>query len=795
MSENKINNQKEESIKVVGARVHNLKNITVKIPRGKMTVVTGLSGSGKSSLAFDTIYAEGRRRYMESIAGFAKQFLPILEKPDVDYIEGLSPAISIDQKSAARTPRSTVGTMSEIYDYLRLLFAKIGHPHSEDVTISHFSFNSPEGACPLCQGLGMRLTADPKLVVPNPVLTLGEGAIWPWAKLTGQSLAHQKELSALGRRYGFDLDTPVIDMTPAQLKIILYGEGEKGEFEGAIPNLERKYRETDSDYLRNEIEKYMVKKICDGCGGKRLNPAAIRIKVSGYSITEISDWPLKQVIDFLKELKLSKNEKELITPILKEIETRLNFLIGVGLEYLTLNRGADTLAGGEAQRIRLATQLGSSLTGILYVLDEPSIGLHTQDLSKLLASLKSLKDMGNTLLIVEHNRETMLIADHLIDVGPGAGERGGKIVAAGTPEQVMRNSDSLTGQYLSGKKEIPVPAKRNKSNGKYLEIKGANAYNLKNIDARFPLGLFIGVAGVSGSGKSTLISEILAKALSQHFFRAKEKPASHKTILGLNNINKVINVDQSPIGLTPRSNPATYSSVFTPIRELFSSMSKAATRGFKPSHFSFNLKGGRCENCRGDGGIKIEMYFLPDTYSICEECKGSRYKKEILEIQYKGKSIADVLEMTVSEAKKNFAGHKHIIDKLSILEEVGLGYVKLGQPATTLSGGEAQRVKLATELSRKDTGRTLYILDEPTTGLHFEDTRKLLEVLRTLVLKGNTVIVVEHDLDVIKSVDWVIDMGPGGGVNGGKIIAEGSPEQIAKNPASVTGKYLKEVLR
>lgn len=938
------------SIKITGAREHNLKNISLEIPRDKLVVITGLSGSGKSSLAFDTIYAEGQRRYVESLSSYARQFLGIMEKPDVDHIEGLSPAISIDQKSASRNPRSTVGTVTEIYDYLRLLFAragimhcpKCGKPvtrqtvgqiveqiirntkitrriailsplvsdkrgehkdvfarilkagysrvrldgiimdleeaeskdldkqkmHSIDVVVDRlilesnavdesnkkrlyesvekglelsngkifvydfetkkdvsyselfacpecgismpevsprsFSFNSPHGACPSCQGLGIKQEIDPFLILPNTKLTINEGAIRPWVRSAANSTWYFSILEAAAKKHNIDLNKPIAKLTKEELKIILYGQkeetfnvrGYEAKYEGVIPNLERRYKETQSDYIRKEIEKYMVIKKCPVCGGKRLRREVLGILINKKNIAEISEMTIESVLDFFKSLPkaLNNEQMQIARQIIKEIEQRLEFLINVGLSYLTIDRNSATLAGGEAQRIRLATQIGSGLMGVLYILDEPSIGLHQRDNSKLLKTLKHLRDLGNTVIVVEHDEETMMDADWLIDIGPGAGEHGGKVIAQGTPKEVMESKESITGQYLSGAKKVAVPKIRNQGIGKCIIILGAKENNLKDITVKIPLNTLTCVTGVSGSGKSTLVNDILAKSLAKRFYRAKDEPGEHDGIDGVEEIDKVINIDQSPIGKSPRSNPATYTGVFTLIRELFASTSEAKIRGYKAGRFSFNVKGGRCEKCKGDGFIRIEMHFLPDVYITCEECKGRRYNKEALEIQYKGKSIADVLDMTVEEAVSFFKNIPAIYHKLWVLFDVGLGYIKLGQLATTLSGGEAQRVKLATELAHRGTGKTLYILDEPTTGLHFDDVKRLLGVLNALVEKGNSVLVIEHNLDVIKSADYIIDLGPGGGDKGGEIVATGTPEEVAKVKASYTGQYLEKLL-
>jgi len=818
-----------DKIKIAGAREHNLKNINVEIPRNKLTVVTGISGSGKSTLAFDTVYAEGQRRYVESLSSYARQFLGNLGKPDVDYIEGLSPSISIDQKTAGMTPRSTVGTMSEIYDYLRLLFARVGEFNCPkcrgelskleikgnknsngkiqkkvvnfcekcditmpEITMSSFSFNNPEGACPDCQGLGRKKEIEPELIFPNLRLTLSEGAIRPWSRTTSQSSWYNKILVGLSEKYKFSLNTPVGHLSKKIREIVVMGDE---EFEGVIPNLNRRYKETDSDYIRTEIEKYMVEHVCPTCKGQRLRQEVLNIKIGSKNIVEIVSKTIKETMQFFTTLEdnLSDKNLEIGKQIIQEIKNRLRFLTEVGVDYLTLDRSADTLAGGEAQRIRLATQIGSCLTGVLYILDEPSIGLHQKDQERLLKTLFKLRDLSNTVIVVEHDESTILAADHIIDMGPGAGEFGGEIVAEGTPAEIKK-SGSLTGQYLSGKKKIFVPKKRRVGNKKYLTVKGASEFNLKNIDVGFPLNSFTVVTGVSGSGKSTLVLEILAKALAKKFHHAKAEPGKHKAIIGTQFIDKVISIDQSPIGRTPRSNPATYASIFTPIREIFAELPESKARKYDSGHFSFNVKGGRCENCKGDGVIKFEMHFMPDAYVTCEVCKGRRYNQEVLNIVYNGKNIADVLDMTVEEAYKFFSNVPILSHKLGVLKSVGLGYMRLGQPATTLSGGEAQRVKLATELARQDTGKTLYILDEPTTGLHFEDINRLLGVLQALVDKGNSVLVIEHNLDVIKCADYVIDLGPDGGTEGGRIIAAGTPEEIAKTKDSFTGKYLKEVL-
>lgn len=939
-----------KSIKITGAREHNLKNISLEIPRDKLVVITGLSGSGKSSLAFDTIYAEGQRRYVESLSSYARQFLGVMEKPDVDYIEGLSPAISIDQKSSSRNPRSTVGTVTEIYDYLRLLFARVGTMHCpkcgkpvdrqtigqildqiisstkqtrrlallaplvvdkkgehkdvfgrilksgysrvrvdgvimdldeaeskdldkqkkhtievvidrviiesgivdesnkkrlydsiekslglssgvliifdyetkrdtryselfacpdcgismEEVAPRSFSFNSPHGACSVCQGLGIRQEIDPRLILPNPKLTINEGAIRPWVRSAANYTWYFAAMATAAKNHGVDLDKPISKLSKDDLRVVLYGTGDEvinvrgydTKYEGVIPNLERRHKETDSDYVRKEIERYMVERLCPSCGGKRLKREILGVLIDSKNIVDVSELNIQKALDFFLALpgKLSSTQNQIANQIVKEIILRLQFLIDVGLPYLTINRNSATLAGGEAQRIRLATQIGSGLTGVLYILDEPSIGLHQRDNTRLLKTLYHLRDLGNTVIVVEHDKETMENADWIVDIGPGAGEHGGQLVCDGTPAEVMKCPDSITGKYLSGKKVIAVPKIRRAGSGDFITIEKARENNLKDVTAAIPLNTLTCVTGVSGSGKSTLINDILAKALAKKFYRAKEEPGAHDKITGLEHIDKVISIDQSPIGKSPRSNPATYTGVFTLIRELFAMTREAKMSGYKSGRFSFNVKGGRCEKCRGDGVIKIEMHFLPDVYITCEECKGKRYNKEALEIYYKGKNIAEVLDMTVEEATSFFKNIPGIHGKLSVLCGVGLGYIKLGQPATTLSGGEAQRIKLASELSRRSTGKTLYILDEPTTGLHFEDIKRLLSVLFALVEKGNTVLVIEHNLDVIKSADYLIDLGPEGGDGGGTIIATGTPEEVVKVAKSYTGQYLKHEL-
>lgn len=937
----------------MGAREHNLKNVTVEIPRDQLVVITGLSGSGKSSLAFDTIYAEGQRRYVESLSSYARQFLGIMEKPDVDQIEGLSPAISIDQKSASRNPRSTVGTTTEIYDFLRLLFARVGHPHcpncgreitrqsasqivdqvltlgqdhkeplklfilgplisdrkgehkavfervrkagftrvnvdgqimdideAEDLDIDKqrkhtievvvdrlvlgahlneevedrqriadsiekaleigtgtvllyepdlnqihtysenfacpvchisipeieprsFSFNNPHGACPTCHGLGYLMDIDPSLVIPNHSLTIAEGAIRPFVRTTSTTSGwYTRLLEAVGAKKGFTIHTAFKDISSGLQRTILYGSGDEEyrvsgystTYEGVIPNLMRRYKETESDFMRGEIERYMVERVCPSCNGMRLKKEVLSVTVVDKSIAQVVALSIDEAAQFFATLSLTDREQTIAFQILKEVRERLKFLNNVGLSYLTLDRATTTLSGGEAQRIRLATQIGSSLMGVLYILDEPSIGLHQRDNDRLLATLKRLRDLGNSVLVVEHDEETMRAADYLVDIGPGAGEAGGRIVAAGTPSEVQKNVQSITGQYLSGQKFIEVPQWRREPTQKQLEIVGAEEHNLQNIDVKIPLGILTCVTGVSGSGKSTLINEILSKSLEAKFHHARTFPGKHKEIKGLEHLDKVITIDQSPIGRTPRSNPATYTGLFTLIRDLFALTADARMRGYKAGRFSFNVKGGRCETCRGDGVIKIEMHFLPDVYVTCEECHGKRYNKEALEIHYKSKNIADCLNMTVDEALSFFTPVPAAKTKLQTLHDVGLGYIHLGQSATTLSGGEAQRIKLATELSRRSTGKTLYILDEPTTGLHFEDTKHLLGVLHSLVDKGNSVLIIEHNLDVIKSCDWVIDLGPDGGNAGGRLIAEGTPEEVAEIKNSYTGQYLRKTL-
>ncbi|MFZ5778941.1 MAG: excinuclease ABC subunit UvrA [Pseudomonadota bacterium] len=938
-------------ISIRGAREHNLKNVDLDLPRDRLVVITGLSGSGKSSLAFDTIYAEGQRRYVESLSAYARQFLELMQKPDVDSIEGLSPAISIEQKTTSRNPRSTVGTVTEIYDYLRLLFARVGVPYSpatglpiESQTVSQmvdrvkamaegtrlylmapivrgrkgeyrkelqelqkkgfqrvkidgklyeipeapaldkkykhdidvvvdrivvrpdlgnrladsietalglaeglavaenadtgertvfsarfacpvsgftieeieprlFSFNAPQGACPACDGLGVKMFFDPEMVVPDDRLSLAEGAIAPWADSSGQY--YMQTLESIAKHFKIKTSTPWRDLPKKVRDVILYGSGGEAiamryddgirqyqttkPFEGVIPNLDRRWKETDSSWVREELERFQHESKCEACGGARLKPEALAVRIADHNISQVTEFSIGDAVKWFLELdpKLTPKQREIAARILKEINERLGFLDNVGLSYLTLNRTSGTLSGGESQRIRLASQIGSGLTGVLYVLDEPSIGLHQRDNDRLLRTLVRLRDLGNTVLVVEHDEDAIRAADHLVDMGPGAGAHGGTVVAEGTPEEVMRNSASLTGQYLSGFRQIPVPRERREppaKGGRWLTIKGARENNLQNVTANIPLGTFTCVTGVSGSGKSTLIVETLYKALAKRLNGAREHPGAHGALEGVNHLDKIVDIDQSPIGRTPRSNPATYTGAFSPIRDWFAQLPESTERGYKPGRFSFNVKGGRCEACQGDGVIKIEMHFLPDVYVQCDVCKGKRYNRETLEIQFRGKSIADVLEMTVDEGVEFFRAVPVIRDKLLTLQQVGLGYIHIGQQATTLSGGEAQRVKLAKELSRRATGRTLYILDEPTTGLHFEDVRKLLEVLHRLVEGGNTVLVIEHNLEVIKTADWIVDLGPDGGAGGGRIVAEGPPEEIVKVSESYTGQYLARLL-
>jgi len=937
----------KDKLIVKGARAHNLKNIDVEIPRDKLVVITGLSGSGKSSLAFDTIYAEGQRRYVESLSAYARQFLGQMDKPDVDYIEGLSPAISIDQKTTSKNPRSTVGTVTEIYDYLRLLFARIGKVHCpecakpisqqtvsqivdqlmllpektkiqilaplvkgrkgehlklleevrkngfarvrvngeifnladdeivldknkkhfievvvdritlkegvetrlaesleaslklaegivkvdvidkeemsfseqfacmdcginfEEVNPRTFSFNAPYGACQVCSGLGFKNEVDPDLIVPDKSKSIAQGAIVPWSKST--SSYYPQMLESVAEHVGFSINTPFSELTDEQKHIVLYGNKETkikfdyknpfgthktyyAVFEGVVPNLERRYRESQSDWVRVEIEEYMSSNHCPDCNGARLKKEVLSILIQGKNIYEFTQLSVVEALNFLNNVDFTEREKIIAHQVIKEIQERLSFMVNVGLDYLTLSRAAGTLSGGEAQRIRLATQIGSSLVGVLYILDEPSIGLHQKDNERLLQTLKHLRDIGNTLIVVEHDEDTIREADYILDIGPGAGVHGGRVVAEGTIDKIMACEESITGQYLNGVKQIYIPPVRRTGNGKHIVIKGAEENNLKKIDVKIPLGLFACVTGVSGSGKSTLINEILYKKLVASLHNARTRPGKYEEITGINHLDKVIDIDQSPIGRTPRSNPATYTGVFDSIREIFCQTSDARSRGYKPGRFSFNVKGGRCEACTGDGIIKIEMHFLPDVYVPCEVCRGQRYNRETLEVRFKGKTIADVLAMTVDEAAEFFANLPKIYRKLKTMQDVGLGYIRLGQPATTLSGGEAQRVKLATELSRRSNGKTLYILDEPTTGLHIADIDKLLSVLQQLTDNGDTVLVIEHNLDVIKTADYIIDLGPDGGDKGGQIVATGTPEEVVQVSGSYTGQFLKKVL-
>jgi len=824
-------------IKIKGARTNNLKNINLDIPRDKLVVITGLSGSGKSSLAFDTIYAEGQRRYVESLSSYARQFVGLMDKPDVDLIEGLSPAISIDQRTVGHNPRSTVGTVTEIYDYLRLLYAKCGEPYCPNCEIKlkkeseekktakkirgrdiqstrlerfftcpecgyrrpeleprDFSFNSGHGACATCGGLGTKAEIDPELVF-NPNLSILEGAIKPLshANLSGNGLF--MELNELATRHNFSLRPAIKDLRPDEKKLILNGDG---QFNGLLKNLEEKYNETKSSFVKQEIEKVMRVSLCPSCRGARLKAEILAVKLDKLSIFEVTNKSIKELkvllSTWLKGGLTLNGQTKIVEPIVKEMIKNLELLANVGLHYLTLSRSAATLSGGEAQRIRLASQVGSTLSGVLYVLDEPSIGLHQRDNDKLITTLKNLRDNGNTVIVVEHDASTMLAADWLIDIGPGAGEYGGNVLFAGKPEDIKDCSESLTGAYLSGKKEIKIPKQFRKGNGKAIKIIGATEHNLKNINVEIPLGKLVAITGVSGSGKSTLMSDILANALTKKFYRAKVEPGEHKELTGLEFIDKVIDIDQSPIGRTPRSNPATYTGLFTYIRDLFAELPEARVKGLSAGHFSFNVPGGRCENCAGDGVIKVEMQFLSDVYLTCDVCGGKKFKPKILEVLYQGKNISEILEMTVEEAKEFFKNHSAISQKLNTLDEVGLGYIKLGQSATTFSGGEAQRIKLATELSRRATGKTLYILDEPTTGLHFADIDRLLKVLNMLVDQGNTVLIIEHNLDVIKSVDWILDLGPDGGEAGGTLVAAGTPPEVAKAAKSFTGQYLKKIL-
>ena len=931
-----------DQITIRGAREHNLKNVTLSIPRDKLVVFTGLSGSGKSSLAFDTIYAEGQRRYVESLSAYARQFLGQMEKPDVDTIEGLSPAISIDQKGTSKNPRSTVGTVTEVYDYLRLLFARVGLPHCpkcgrevrrqsveqmadhveklpkgmrvmvlgpvvkgrkgeyksliEDVRKSgfvrvrvdgslyeiteqipldknkkhdvqvvvdrivvgpdqrtrlvdsietaarlgggsviivpaegdeiqmsqdyacpydgtsvpepeprNFSFNSPHGACPTCTGIGSQLVVDADLVVPDPAISLRDGAIAAWSR---SQFFYPELLESVSKHFGIDMDKPWSQQSKQHRDALLNGTGERkirfgyknqyghsrwyeAPFEGVVANLQRRFEETQSDYLKAELERFMSDKPCPACKGRRLKPESLAVTVADHNIAEVCELSISNAIGFFDRLELTEREQLIARGILKEILERLQFMIDVGLEYLTIQRPANTLSGGESQRIRLATQIGSKLMGVLYILDEPSIGLHQRDNRRLINTLLRLRDLGNTLIVVEHDEETIRSADYMVDIGPAAGEHGGEIVAAGPVEQVLRDPNSITAAYLRGDRAIPVPSRRRKGNGKQLVIRGARANNLKDLDVAMPLGCFVAVSGVSGSGKSSLVTDILSRKVAQHFFRAKDRPGPHRAVEGLEHLDKSIDIDQSPIGRTPRSNPATYTGMFTHMRDLFASMPEAKMRGYKPGRFSFNVRGGRCEACQGDGIIQIEMHFLPDVYVPCEVCHGTRYSREVQEVKFRGHSISDVLALTVDEALEVFENVPAINAKLKTLRDVGLGYIHLGQPATQLSGGEAQRVKLSTELSRRDTGRTLYLLDEPTTGLHYADVERLLAVLHRLVDHGNTVVVIEHNLDVLKTADWLIDLGPEGGDKGGYIIAEGTPEQLVANPASATGQFLR----
>jgi excinuclease ABC subunit A len=925
----------EDALFIRGAREHNLKNIDVSIPRDKLTVITGLSGSGKSSLAFDTIYAEGQRRYVESLSAYARQFLGLMEKPDVDSIEGLSPAISIEQKTAGHNPRSTVGTVTEIYDYLRLLYARAGTPHCPncgrpvqrqsaaqigDIVLGwpanskievraplvqqrkgefrelfesvrkqgfirayvdgelievasppklnrkvnhsisvvvdrlttraedrsrlvdsletalkladglvevwngardtvemfsekfgcpvcgismpeleprHFSFNSPFGACLVCGGLGTRRRVSEELILGDPSISILEGVIIPWGE--PQGYLRKVMLPALARQFKFELNAPWGEISAGARKAILHGDASHN-WEGVLANIERRYRESSSDTVRMELEEYMIGVDCDACSGHRLKAESLAVTIAGRNIGEVTALAVTEALEFFKSIPVRTNGKtgldpEIAGPILKECRERLQFLADVGLDYLTLGRAAESLSGGEAQRIRLATQIGSRLVGVLYILDEPSIGLHQRDNARLLATLEQLRDLGNTVIVVEHDDETIRAADHVIDLGPGAGKHGGEVIGIGSVEDLIRNKKSITGRYLSGEKEIPIPSSRRPRDKKRaIKVTGAREHNLRKVDAEIPLGVFVAVTGVSGSGKSTLIEDILHRSLARHFYRARVIPGAHDRITGFDHIDKVIDIDQSPIGRTPRSNPATYTGLFTPIRELFTELPDSKIRGYGPGRFSFNVKGGRCEACQGDGLVKIEMHFLPDVYVPCDICKGKRYNRETLEVRFRGMSIAEVLDMTVEDALAFFEHQPRIRQKLETLVDVGLGYIHLGQSATTLSGGEAQRIKLATELSKRDTGRTLYILDEPTTGLHFEDVRLLLDVLHRLVDRGNTVLVIEHNLDVIKTADWIIDLGPEGGNRGGEIVAAGTPEEVAEVAASHTGRYLRTLL-
>ncbi len=825
------------SIKIKGARTNNLKDVSLDLPRDSLVVITGLSGSGKSSLAFDTVYAEGQRRYVESLSSYARQFVGLMDKPDVDLIEGLSPAISIDQRTVGHNPRSTVGTITEIYDYLRLLYARAGVPNClhcgrklkkeaeqkktvkivrgrESKTTKRetsfvcaaceyrraepeprdFSFNSARGACPDCGGLGTQSEVDPELVF-NHNLSIPEGALKPLSHANLSASGLLDELESLAERHNFSLRPAIKDLAPEEKELILKGDQ---EFSGLLAKLTEKYRETKSSFVKQEIEKAMRTAVCLGCHGARLRSEALAVKIGGLSIIDVTDRSLEDLAtlleSWLKDSTLLNGRAAIMEPIIKEVLKNLVFLANVGLGYLTLSRSASTLSGGEAQRIRLASQVGSTLSGVLYVLDEPSIGLHQRDNDKLIETLKKLRDNGNTVIVVEHDAATMLAADWLVDIGPGAGDAGGRVLYAGAPEGIRKVAESLTGAYLAGRKAIKMPERFRPGNGQVICIKGATEHNLKNIDVEIPLGKLVAITGVSGSGKSTLMSDILANALSRKFYRAKVEPGDHKLLTGLEYIDKVIDIDQSPIGRTPRSNPATYTGLFTYIRDLFAALPEARVKGLGAGHFSFNVPGGRCENCSGDGVIKVEMQFLSDVYLTCEVCGGRKFQPKVLDVQYQGKDISEVLEMTVAEAKDFFKNHSAISQKLKTLDEVGLGYIKLGQSATTFSGGEAQRIKLATELSRRATGKTLYILDEPTTGLHFADIDRLLKVLNMLVDQGNTVLIIEHNLDVIKSVDWIIDLGPEGGDSGGYLVAVGTPPQVAATDKSYTGQYLKKVI-
>src|SRR6266480_3167695 len=804
-----------DSIRIRGARTHNLKNLSLELPRNRLVVITGLSGSGKSSLAFDTLYAEGQRRYVESLSAYARQFLQLMEKPDVDLIEGLSPAIAIEQKAASHNPRSTVGTVTEIHDYLRLLYARVGTPYCPEHNLAlHeleprlFSFNNPMGACPRCDGLGAIEFFDPKRVVAHPNLSLASGAIRGWDR---RNHFYYSMLQSLAGHYRFDIEQPWELLDEKVHELILSGSGrekiaftylsERGRstvrehaFEGVIPSLERRYRETDSSVVREELAKHLNTRACPECGGTRLRREARHVRILDKTLFEVSRWPLRKTLDFYKNLQLEGARGQVAERIVREIANRLEFLVNVGLDYLALERSAETLSGGEGQRIRLASQIGSGLTGVMYVLDEPSIGLHQRDNARLIETLKRLRDLGNSVIVVEHDAEAIRAADHVVDMGPGAGEAGGHIVAEGPPAEIISNPQSLTGRYLAGALTIEVPRLRNRPNSNRLVVRGATGNNLKGIDLALPLGLLVCVTGVSGSGKSTLINDTLYAAVARSLYGSAAEPAPHASTAGLEHPDKVISVDQSPIGRTPRSNPATYTGLFTPMRELFASVPEARQRGYDAGRFSFNVKGGRCEACQGDGVTKVEMHFLPDIYVPCDVCHGKRYSRETLEVRYKGRNIHEVLELTVSEAAGFFSAVPAIARKLQTLIDVGLGYVRLGQSATTLSGGEAQRVKLSLELSKRDTGRTLYILDEPTTGLHFHDIKLLLEVLHRLRDAGNSVVVIEHNVDVIKTADWIVDLGPEGGDGGGHLVAEGTPEQVAANKASYTGQSLRQAL-